>query len=78
MALTVGWALSNLKLFCHPVQVGANVLRLVPIVLRIFVCIIWFGIQAYWGGQAMRVCIGAVIPGMCHVFEQSRSFMCQE
>lgn len=33
------------------------------IVLRLFVLIIWFSIQAYWGGQATRVLLGAIIPG---------------
>jgi cytosine/uracil/thiamine/allantoin permease len=34
------------------------------VVLRIFVACMWFGMQAYWGGQATRVLWGAIIPGM--------------
>ncbi|KAL1859665.1 hypothetical protein VTK73DRAFT_7515 [Phialemonium thermophilum] len=33
-----------------------------PVVIRIFVACMWFGMQAYWGGQATRVMIGAIIP----------------
>jgi cytosine/uracil/thiamine/allantoin permease len=35
----------------------------VPVVLRVFVSCMWFGMQAFWGGQATRVMIGAIIPG---------------
>ncbi|KAL3957547.1 hypothetical protein ACCO45_008125 [Purpureocillium lilacinum] len=35
--------------------------------LRVFVACMWFGIQAFWGGQATRVCIGAIIPGFAHM-----------
>ncbi|PFH61277.1 hypothetical protein XA68_17790 [Ophiocordyceps unilateralis] len=38
-----------------------------PVVLRVFVGCIWFGLQAFWGGQAMRVAIGALIPGLAHL-----------
>ncbi|KAM5433313.1 hypothetical protein McanMca71_004132 [Microsporum canis] len=38
-----------------------------PIVLRCFLGCIWFGIQSYWGGQATRVLVGAVIPGFAHM-----------
>lgn len=31
-------------------------------ILRIFTGSIWFGLQLYWGGQAVRVAIGAVVP----------------
>jgi NCS1 family nucleobase:cation symporter-1 len=34
-----------------------------PVILRVFVACIWFGLQAYWGGQATRVLWGAIIPG---------------
>ncbi|KIW50610.1 hypothetical protein, variant [Exophiala xenobiotica] len=34
-----------------------------PVVLRVFVACMWFGMQAYWGGQATRVLWGAIIPG---------------
>lgn len=34
-----------------------------PVILRTFVGCIWFGIQAFWGGQATRVLWGAIIPG---------------
>jgi hypothetical protein len=34
-----------------------------PVTLRIFVACMWFGMQAYWGGQATRVLWGAIIPG---------------
>lgn len=47
---------------------GSSCLQLttktVPVILPIFVACMWFGIQAYWGGQATRVCFGALIPGM--------------
>lgn len=32
------------------------------IVMRIITGIIWWGVQAYYGGQAIRVCIGAMSP----------------
>lgn len=32
------------------------------IILRIITGIIWWGVQAYFGGQAIRVCIGAMSP----------------
>lgn len=35
----------------------------IPIILRLFVLIMWFSLQAYWGGQACRVLVGAIIPG---------------
>ncbi|KII84969.1 hypothetical protein PLICRDRAFT_45826 [Plicaturopsis crispa FD-325 SS-3] len=38
-----------------------------PVVLRSFTSIFWFGIQAYWGGQAARVALGALIPGFAHM-----------
>ncbi|KAI0916920.1 hypothetical protein AcW1_007757 [Taiwanofungus camphoratus] len=38
-----------------------------PIMIRIFTGCVWFGIQAYWGGQATRVMLGAVIPGLAHL-----------
>ncbi|KIW77744.1 hypothetical protein AYO21_04863 [Fonsecaea monophora] len=38
-----------------------------PVVLRIFVACMWFGMQAYWGGQATRVLWGAIIPGFAHM-----------
>ncbi|KAK7227519.1 hypothetical protein V2G26_015522 [Clonostachys chloroleuca] len=38
-----------------------------PVILRVFVSCIWFGIQAFWGGQATRVLIGAIIPGLAHM-----------
>lgn len=34
-----------------------------PVVLRVFVACMWFGMQAFWGGQATRVLWGAIIPG---------------
>jgi NCS1 family nucleobase:cation symporter-1 len=44
--------------------IHANMLQsTVPVILRVFVSCIWFGIQAFWGGQATRVLIGAIIPG---------------
>lgn len=39
----------------------------VPVLLRIFTGSIWFGLQAYWGGQAVRVLFGAIIPGFAHM-----------
>lgn len=38
-----------------------------PVILRIFVSCMWFGMQAYWGGQATRVMFGAIIPGLAHM-----------
>ncbi|KIH92767.1 hypothetical protein SPBR_02427 [Sporothrix brasiliensis 5110] len=38
-----------------------------PVIIRIFVSCMWFGMQAYWGGQATRVMIGAIIPGFAHM-----------
>lgn len=38
-----------------------------PIIIRAFMAIFWDGIQAYWGGQALAVVIGAVIPGYAHM-----------
>ncbi|KAF9890513.1 hypothetical protein FE257_005918 [Aspergillus nanangensis] len=38
-----------------------------PVILRVFVASMWFGMQAYWGGQATRVLIGAIIPGFAHL-----------
>ncbi|KIM78524.1 hypothetical protein PILCRDRAFT_824427 [Piloderma croceum F 1598] len=38
-----------------------------PVVIRAFVGLWFFGIQAYWGGQAVRVAIGAMIPGFAHM-----------
>ncbi|ODA79808.1 hypothetical protein RJ55_05404 [Drechmeria coniospora] len=38
-----------------------------PVLLRVFLACIWFGIQAFWGGQATRVAIGALIPGFAHM-----------
>ncbi|RDA83983.1 hypothetical protein CP532_6965 [Ophiocordyceps camponoti-leonardi (nom. inval.)] len=38
-----------------------------PVILRVFCGCIWFGLQAFWGGQAMRVAIGALIPGLAHM-----------
>lgn len=35
----------------------------IPVVLRLFVLIMWFSLQVYWGGQACRVLIGSIIPG---------------
>ncbi|EQL01802.1 NCS1 family nucleobase:cation symporter-1 [Ophiocordyceps sinensis CO18] len=38
-----------------------------PVIIRVFVGSIWFGLQAFWGGQATRVAIGALIPGFAHL-----------
>ncbi|KAJ5168645.1 uncharacterized protein N7482_004239 [Penicillium canariense] len=38
-----------------------------PVVLRVFVACMWFGMQAFWGGQATSVMIGAIIPGFAHM-----------
>lgn len=38
-----------------------------PIIIRTFTTIFWDGLQGYWGGQAMAVTIGAVIPGFAHM-----------
>ncbi|RDA94095.1 hypothetical protein CP533_5266 [Ophiocordyceps camponoti-saundersi (nom. inval.)] len=41
-----------------------------PVTLRVFCGCIWFGLQAFWGGQAMRVAIGALIPGLAYLPNQ--------
>ncbi|KAG1845141.1 permease for cytosine/purines, uracil, thiamine, allantoin-domain-containing protein [Suillus subluteus] len=38
-----------------------------PVIFRAFVIIFWDGLQAYWGGQAIAVTIGAIIPGFAHM-----------
>ncbi|KAG2059798.1 hypothetical protein BDR06DRAFT_676971 [Suillus hirtellus] len=38
-----------------------------PVIVRTFVAIFWDGLQAYWGGQAVAVTIGAIIPGFTHM-----------
>ncbi|EFR03381.1 uracil permease [Nannizzia gypsea CBS 118893] len=38
-----------------------------PVIIRCFLGCIWFGMQSYWGGQATRVLIGAIIPGFAHM-----------
>ncbi|EPQ54370.1 NCS1 nucleoside transporter family protein [Gloeophyllum trabeum ATCC 11539] len=38
-----------------------------PVLCRIFTACCWTGIQGYWGGQATRVLIGAIIPGFAHM-----------
>ncbi|KAG1831560.1 permease for cytosine/purines, uracil, thiamine, allantoin-domain-containing protein [Suillus variegatus] len=38
-----------------------------PVIVRAFVVIFWDGLQAYWGGQAVAVTIGAIIPGFAHM-----------
>ncbi|KZT65774.1 NCS1 nucleoside transporter family protein [Daedalea quercina L-15889] len=38
-----------------------------PIIIRSFTTIFWDGLQAYWGGQATAVVIGAIIPGFAHM-----------
>lgn len=38
----------------------------------------WFGMQAFWGGQATRVMFGAIIPGLAHMpnyFSESSHLM---
>ncbi|BFZ60594.1 hypothetical protein YB2330_001634 [Saitoella coloradoensis] len=36
------------------------------VIIRAFIASMWFGMQAYWGGQAIKAVIGAVIPGFIH------------
>ncbi|KAJ7277845.1 permease for cytosine/purines, uracil, thiamine, allantoin-domain-containing protein [Mycena rebaudengoi] len=38
-----------------------------PVIVRSFTTIFWDGLQAYWGGQAMTVTLGAIIPGLAHM-----------
>ncbi|KAH7920283.1 hypothetical protein BV22DRAFT_1199004 [Leucogyrophana mollusca] len=38
-----------------------------PVLVRVFTAIFWDGIQGYWGGQAVAVTIGAIIPGFAHM-----------
>ncbi|KAM6477496.1 permease for cytosine/purines, uracil, thiamine, allantoin-domain-containing protein [Trichoderma sp. SZMC 28011] len=38
-----------------------------PVIIRCFTGCIWFGIQAFWGAQATRVTLGAIIPGLAHM-----------
>lgn len=37
-----------------------------PVCLRVFTAIWWFGIQSYWGGQAVTLMLGALSPGFKH------------
>ncbi|KAJ7206505.1 permease for cytosine/purines, uracil, thiamine, allantoin-domain-containing protein [Mycena pura] len=38
-----------------------------PVLVMSFTTIFWDGLQAYWGGQAMTVTLGAIIPGLAHM-----------
>ncbi|KAJ6607208.1 permease for cytosine/purines, uracil, thiamine, allantoin-domain-containing protein [Mycena sp. CBHHK59/15] len=38
-----------------------------PVIIRSFTTIFWDGLQAYWGGQATTVTLGAIIPGLAHM-----------
>ncbi|KAG7087946.1 hypothetical protein E1B28_011990 [Marasmius oreades] len=38
-----------------------------PIIVSTFTAIFWDGLQAYWGGQATTVTLGAIIPGLAHM-----------
>ncbi|KAF8917445.1 permease for cytosine/purines, uracil, thiamine, allantoin-domain-containing protein [Mucidula mucida] len=38
-----------------------------PVLIRTFTTIFWDGLQAYWGGQAMTVTLGAIITGLAHM-----------
>ncbi|KAF9260965.1 hypothetical protein L218DRAFT_1079024 [Marasmius fiardii PR-910] len=38
-----------------------------PIIIGTFTAIFWDGLQAYWGGQATTVMLGAIIPGLAHM-----------
>lgn len=38
-----------------------------PVIIRAFAIIFWDGLQAYWGGQAVAVTIGAIIPGFAYM-----------
>lgn len=37
-----------------------------PVCLRVFTAIWWFGIQSYWGGQAVTLMLGALSPRFKH------------
>lgn len=37
-----------------------------PVCLRVFISIWWFGIQSYWGGQAVSLMLGALSPNFKH------------
>ena len=38
-----------------------------PVLNRIMTAIIWLGIQMYWGGQAIKIILGAIIgPSFVH------------
>ncbi|KAG2340082.1 hypothetical protein BDR05DRAFT_1002834 [Suillus weaverae] len=54
LCVACGWM--GERLYCG---VGAYF----PVLVRVFVTIFWDGLQAYWGGQAVAVTIGAIIPG---------------
>lgn len=48
----------------------------IPIVLRCCITSAWFGLQAFWGGQAVKAMIGSLIPGFItgdldHLFSES-------
>lgn len=64
LAVVMGWLGSHhhigFPLFAR-VMYGINGAAF-GIVLRIITGIIWWGVQAYYGGQAIRVCIGAMSP----------------
>ncbi|KAF9261587.1 hypothetical protein L218DRAFT_930828 [Marasmius fiardii PR-910] len=38
-----------------------------PVIIGTFTAIFWDGLQAYWGGQATTVMLGAIIPGLAHM-----------
>ncbi|WVQ67214.1 uncharacterized protein L199_005409 [Kwoniella botswanensis] len=37
-----------------------------PVCLRVFTSVWWFGIQSYWGGQAVNLMLGAMSPSWKH------------
>ena len=39
----------------------------VPVILRIFLCIIWYGVQAFTGGQLVAIILSTIFSGYHHM-----------
>lgn len=52
-----------LPMHAHASELIESLFNPAPVILRVFVASIWFGMQAFWGGQATGVCLGAVFTG---------------
>jgi nucleobase:cation symporter-1, NCS1 family len=49
-----------------------------PVLLRVFIGSMWLGLQAYWGGQSLRVLIGAIIPGDCSLHRHAITLLTEQ